>query len=327
MIENMVIIGSGPAGYTAAIYAARAGLNPLMLTGPQPGGQLSTTTIIENYPGFSKGIDAFELITQWQLQAKEFGTRFQDDIVIGIKAKRRISHQPITLLLEGGKQVKTMTVVVATGASAKWLGIPGEDEYKNKGVSSCATCDGWAFKNKEVIVIGGGDTAFEEALYLSNLCSKVHIMHRRTEFKAGSIMVERAVSKNNIHFILDAKPVEFAGDGNKLTTVFYEQHGSKKELNICGAFVAIGHTPNTGFLVDNCDTKFYIQHNGYIVKNDVTANMLEWDYRYYGIDYIPSEGIYAAGDCADDRYRQAITAAGDGCKAAMDAERLSLIHI
>lgn len=323
MIENVVIVGSGPAGYTAAIYAARAGLNPLMLRGPQPGGQLSTTTIIENFPGFPNGIDAFELIQKWEAQATEFGTRIQGDIVTGIRAKRDDPNDPITLLLEGDKEIKTFSVIVATGASAKWLGIPGEDNYKNRGISSCATCDGWAFKNKDIVVIGGGDTAFEEALYLSNLCRKVYILHRRTEFRAGSIMVERAVVKENIYFILDATPMEFLGDEFKLTGVKFKYNVDEHEveLKVDGAFVAIGHTPNTSFLVNNSDTKFYIQRNGYIVKNDVTSNMLEWDYNYSGTDFIPCNGVFAAGDCADDMYRQAITAAGDGCKAAMDAER------
>ena len=329
-IENVVIIGSGPAGYTAAIYAARAGLNPLLLAGPEPGGQLVTTTLVENYPGFAEGIQAFDLIEAWSKQAKHFGTRVKHASVQSVEFQQ-LPNNPHTLYLEGNESIKALSVIVATGAAAKWLGVPGEAEYKNKGISACATCDGFAFRGKNVAVIGGGDAAFEEALYLSNLCSKVYIMHRRSEFRASKIMVERAIDAPNTYFVLDAVVESFYGskDQSKLEGIVYSQSSQSSQLKVDGAFVAIGHTPNTKFLQDQvaCDS------SGYIMTKPATSTNVYFsdDYKinsnlyYYSspaeYPYRAIPGVFAAGDCVDHVYRQAITAAGEGCKAALDAER------
>lgn len=320
MIENTVIIGSGPAAYSAAIYAARAGLKPVIVSGPQPGGQLVTTTDIENYPGFAEGIDAFELITAWKNQALRFGTRIIDATVTSVEHNSDIK----IVFLDNGRYIDTKTVIIATGASAKWLNIEGEEEYKNKGISACATCDGYAFRGKDVVVIGGGDTAFEEALYLSKLCRKVFLMHRREEFRASEIMVDRAKQTENIEFILNAVPQAFVGDGNKLTSILYNWNrdhdceGIEINLDIDGAFVAIGHTPNTAFLNSVCKDKdgYLITTSYYIGAVPLTTCLMSNEFYTSIVD-----GMFAAGDCADRIYRQAVTAAGEGCKAALDAER------
>lgn len=334
-VENVVIVGSGPAGYTAAIYAARAGLHPLLLAGPEPGGQLITTTLVENYPGFAEGIQAFELIEAWSNQAKNFGTCVKYASVQAVDFQK-LPGEFHTLYIEDGKTVKAKTVIIATGASAKWLNVPGEEEYKNRGISACATCDGFAFKNKNVVVIGGGDTAFEEALYLSNLCSKVHILHRRSEFRASTIMVERATNKENIYFLLNAQTESFYGttDQSKLKGLVYWLNGQRYTFDVDGVFVAIGHTPNTRFLSNQvaCDS------SGYVITKPVTSTSVYFDedceqtkrnashnlYFYNNYQECPHRvipGVFAAGDCVDHVYRQAITAAGEGCKAALDAER------
>ena len=320
MVHNIVIIGSGPAAYSAAIYAARAGLKPVIVTGPQPGGQLVTTTEIENYPGFAEGIDAFELITAWKKQALRFGTMIVNATVTSVEHSGDIK----IIFLDNGRYIDTKTVIVATGASAKWLNIEGEEEYKNKGISACATCDGYAFRGKDVVVIGGGDTAFEEALYLSKLCRKVFLMHRREEFRASEIMVNRAKQTENIEFILNATPQAFVGNENKLTSVLYKWNrdndceGIEINLEVDGAFVAIGHTPNTSFLDKVCKDK-----DGYLITTCFYASTVPFTTCLMSdeFDTIIINGMFAAGDCADRIYRQAVTAAGEGCKAALDAER------
>jgi thioredoxin-disulfide reductase len=319
MIEDVVIIGSGPAGYSAAIYAARANLSPLIISGPEPGGQLTTTTIIENYPGFSDGVDAYELIMAWKQQALNFGARTLDNIVVDIFLDSDIK----TIYLDNGKYIDTKTVIIATGASAKWLGIEGEQQYKNKGVSACATCDGYAFRGKDVAVIGGGDTAFEEALYLSKMCRKVYLIHRREEFRASKIMVDRATYAENIYFILNAVPQAFVGDGNKLNSILYkwnrdqECEGIEINLKVDGAFVAIGHIPNTSFLGESV----LKDDSGYLETTLLNAGNTTFTTCLMSPDGDIIDGVYAAGDCADRVYRQAVTAAGEGCKAALDAER------
>lgn len=328
-IENVVIIGSGPAGYTAAIYAARAGLNPLVLAGPEPGGQLVTTSVIENYPGFAEGIDAIALIEAWKKQAQNFGAVVKYNSAVRLKLYQGEFHpydkfmptEPMQVYLEDGTKVATKTIIIATGASARWLNILGEPVYKNKGVSACATCDGWAFRGKDVVVIGGGDTAFEEALYLSKLCRRVYLMHRRQEFRASQVMIDRAVEKNNIYFILDAVPVSFNGDDNKLSSVTYlsKKDNTYHDLDIQGAFVAIGHIPNTQFL-DNADIPVARYTNGYLVQqHGLTSAFRHTPQGINPYEIIP--GVFAAGDCVDSVYRQAVTAAGDGCRAALDAEK------
>jgi thioredoxin reductase (NADPH) len=322
--ENIVIIGSGPAGYTAAIYAARAGLNPLLLAGPEPGGQLITTTVIENYPGFAHGIPAFELIEAWRSQAENFGTRIKYQTVQSVDFRTR--PEPLKLYLEDQSVIETLSVIIATGASAKWLGVSGEEQYKNRGISACATCDGFAFRGKDVAVIGGGDTAFEEALYLSNLCRKVYLIHRRGEtgFRASKIMIERATDKQNIYFVLNAAVQSFYGDDSKLLGINYLQDGEEQTLKVDGAFVAIGHTPNTKFLVDKVAT----DSSGYLITKPETGTTVFFQDEFSEKVHQCIPGVFAAGDCVDRVYRQAVTAAGEGCKAALDAEKyLSTLNI
>ena len=314
-VENVVIIGSGPAGYTAAIYAARAGLKPLLITGPQPGGQLITTTQVENYPGFAEGIDAISLIEAWAKQAANFGTRFLNKVVRSVR-KSSSEEYSITIECVDSSAITAQAVIVATGASAKWLNIPGEEQYKNKGISACATCDGFAFRNKAVAVIGGGDTAFEEALYLSNLCKKVYLVHRRDQFRASTIMVDRVKKNSKIEFILNTSPLEFVGDGHRLNSILCQDNLTCRlfNLEVSGAFVAIGHTPSTEFLNPS-----FLTQGGYIRTDSLNHGTSV--VALYESQQTVVNGLFAAGDCADPIYRQAVTAAGEGCKAALDAER------
>jgi thioredoxin reductase (NADPH) len=296
---SVLILGSGPAGLTAAIYAARANLQPIVLAGHQPGGQLTITSDVENYPGFPDGIQGPELMARFREQAVRFGTRLFD-----VEANRvDFSSRPFRAWA-GGVEYRGQAVIVATGASALWLGLPSEERLRGHGVSACATCDGFFFRDKAVAVVGGGDTALEEALYLTRFASKVHLLHRRDEFRASRIMQARVESHPGIEIhrgvTVDEVPGEESVTGVRLRDV---ASGATRDLGVEGFFVAIGHRPNTapfeGWLAKD--------EKGYLVVEDGTRSRIE--------------GIFIAGDVHDGRYRQAVTAAGDGCRAAIDAER------
>jgi len=303
-VENVVIIGTGCAGLTAAIYTARANLNPLVLEGSQPGGQLTTTSEVENFPGFPEGVDGFMLMDNLRKQATRFGTRFQQSLISEVDFTSRPRK-----LIAGDKTILAHAVIIATGASPRLTGIPGEKElYGGKGVTTCATCDGAFYRNMDVAVIGGGDSAAEEALFLTRFCSKVYLVHRRDELRASKIMADRVLAHEKIEMIWDSVPLAVEGieedavSGLKIKNV---KTDAESVLPIKGLFIAIGHIPNTGPFAPPLET----DENGYFVPaagSPVQTN-------------IP--GVYVAGDCADHVYRQAITAAGMGCQAAIEAER------
>ncbi|MBI5193983.1 MAG: thioredoxin-disulfide reductase [Nitrospirae bacterium] len=300
-IRNVIIIGSGPAGLTAAIYAARADLKPLLIEGPQPGGQLTITTEVENYPGFPEGIDGPQLVMDMRKQAERFGTEF----VYGEITSADFSKQPF-VVQSGDKSFYGQTIIIATGASARWIGIESEKKLMGSGVSGCATCDGFFFKGKEIAVVGGGDTALEEAAFLTRFASKVSIIHRRDQFRASKAMQEKVFSNNKISVVWDSVVGEILGveegrvKGVRLKNV---KNGSVTELSCEGVFIAIGHTPNTKVFKEHIE----LDEQGYIrLKGHTSTNV---------------PGVFAAGDVADPHYRQAITAAGMGCMAAIDAER------
>lgn len=300
----MIIIGSGPAGYTAALYAARAGLQPIVFTGTQPGGQLMITTEVENYPGFPEGIQGPQMMALFEKQAQKFGaTLFQSEIT-----KVDFSQRPFKLW-QNDQLFLTETVIITTGAAAKWIGIESEMTFSGYGVSACATCDGFFFKGKEVIVVGGGDTAMEEALFLTHFCSKVYVVHRRNELRASKIMQERAMQEPRIEFIWDTVVEEILGElkpHKKVTHVRLHNivENQSYEKPIDGVFIAIGHKPNSSIFKNwlETDDLGYIKVLPYSSKTKI-------------------EGVFAAGDVTDHIYRQAITAAGMGCMAAIDAER------
>jgi thioredoxin reductase (NADPH) len=300
-VERVVIIGSGPAGLTAALYTARADLQPLVIAGYEAGGQLMITTEVENYPGFPDGIQGPDLMERFRKQTERFGTRFIDKDVTSVDFSKR----PFILDVEGTK-IHAESVIVATGASAKWLGIESETRLRGHGVSACATCDGFFFKGKEVAVVGGGDTAMEEASFLTKFATKVHVIHRRDRFRASKIMQERVLSHPKISVVWDSDVVEVLGDktveGLQLKNV---KDGNTSKLAVGGLFLAIGHAPNTGFLKGalDVDEKGYIRTHGPL---ETRTNV---------------PGVFVAGDVFDTRYRQAVTAAGSGCKAAIDVER------
>jgi thioredoxin reductase (NADPH) len=300
-IENVVILGSGPAGLTAAIYAARANLKPIVVEGEQPGGQLTITTEVENFPGFPKGILGPELMIQFREQAARFGTRFVTGNVKSVDFKQH----PLAIEFSNGDKVLTKTLIIATGASAKWLGLESEKRFMGRGVSGCATCDGFFFKNKPVAVVGGGDTAMEEANFLTKFASSVTVIHRRNQLRASQIMQERARKNPKIRFIWDTEVIDILGDKAveklKLKNL---KTGEISEIAVDGVFIAIGHEPNTA--------PFRGQ-----LKMD-TAGYLWVD---PGSTRTSIPGVFAAGDVADHVYRQAVTAAGTGCMAALDAER------
>ncbi|WP_303673310.1 thioredoxin-disulfide reductase [Vampirovibrio chlorellavorus] len=305
MAENhykVVIIGSGPAGWTAAIYAARANLSPLVLQGTQPGGQLTITTDVENFPGFPEGIMGPELMEKFQAQAERFGTKVVYDTVTEVDFSKR----PFTVMADEGTYTAD-TVIVATGASAKWIGLESEKKLMGHGVSSCATCDGAFFRGKEVIVVGGGDTAMEEANFLTRFCAKVVVVHRRDSLRASKIMQDRAFANPKIEFIWDTAIEEIVGSketgvtGVKLKNL---KSGEVTDFATQGVFVAIGHQPNTGIF----EGKLELHPNGYLKVQPGTAST-------------SVEGVFGCGDVTDHHYRQAITAAGTGCMAAMDAEK------
>jgi thioredoxin reductase (NADPH) len=302
-MENVVIIGSGCAGWTAALYTARANLSPLVLTGKQPGGLLTTTSLVENFPGFPEGVDGYELMTRMQKQAERFGARSSFGLVEAVDFSKR----PFTLTVDGEKIVAE-TVIIATGASHRHMGVPGEDLLESKGVTYCATCDGAlpVFRNQPLVVVGGGDSACEEALYLTRFGSVIHLVHRRDQLRASKIMADRTLSNPKIKPVWDSVVTEVLDvKQDKVTAVKLKnvKTGAESVLNCAGVFVAIGHGPNTDIFKGQIE----LGENGYITpkKGSMTS--------------VP--GVFVAGDCADQVYRQAITAAGAGCAAAIDAER------
>ncbi|MAI76894.1 MAG: thioredoxin-disulfide reductase [Pelagibacteraceae bacterium TMED65] len=300
--EKILIIGSGPAGYTAAIYAARAGLAPLLISGLEPGGQLTITTEVENFPGFENPIQGPWLMEQMKKQAETYGTRILNDYVKSVDFQAK-THK----ILTEKSEFESHTVVIATGAKAKWLGVDGEEKYRGFGVSACATCDGFFFKNKIVAVAGGGNTAVEEALFLSNLCSKVILIHRRDNLRAEKILQKRLFEKDNIEFLWDSNVKKIQGDIDKkiLTSLLVEnkKNSEVKEIKIDGFFVAIGHSPTT----DIFKKELEMDSDGYIItKADSTKTSID--------------GVFAAGDVTDRIFRQAVTAAGMGCMSALEAE-------
>jgi thioredoxin reductase (NADPH) len=302
---DVIIIGSGSAGYTAAIYACRAGRKTLVLAGSIPGGQLMITSEVENYPGFPEGVLGPELMEKFRRQAERFGPEIVYDDVSFVD----FSSRPFKIVA-GGKTYEGKSVIIATGADAKWLGLPSETKFRGRGVSSCATCDGFFFKGKDVVTVGGGDTAMEEANFLANITNSVTVVHRRDMLRASKIMQERATANPKIHFIWDSAVKEITGD-DKVTGVQLHnlKNGKDSHVKAEGVFVAIGYEPNTGFLKG----KIELDSQGYVVtRRDTETNV---------------PGVFAAGDVRDHKYRQAITAAADGCKAAIDADRFLAEHV
>jgi len=301
---RLLILGSGPAGLTAAIYAARAGLKPVLVHGLQPGGQMTITTDVENYPGFADVIQGPWLMEQMQKQAEHVGTEFVHDLITDVDFSKR----PFTLKGDSGETYLADAMIISTGAQAKWLGLPSEQKFQGFGVSACATCDGFFYRGKDVIVIGGGNTAVEEALYLAGLAKSVTIVHRRDEFRAEKILQTRLFNKDNIEVIWDHTLEEILGDENPLGVTGARlknvKTGATKDLKADGVFIAIGHQPSTELFVG----KLKMKDHGYLVTApDSTATEIP--------------GVYAAGDVTDDIYRQAVTAAGMGCMAALEAEK------
>ena len=299
--KNLIILGSGPAGYSAGIYAARAGLNPILITGLEVGGQLTTTTEVENWPGDAHGLMGPDLMDRMKKHAETFGVKIINDHIEQVD----FSSKPMTL--KGNNEYSCNSLIIATGASALYLGLESEQKYLGRGVSACATCDGFFYKDKEVCVVGGGNTAAEEALYLSNICSKVHLIHRRDKLRAEQILQDRifekeAEEKIEVHWNSQLK--EVLGDDNLVTGILLD---SGKEINLDGVFIAIGHKPNTDIFESKLEMK-----NGYIIINS-------------GLDGNATQtsmaGVFASGDVADSVYRQAVTSAGSGCMAALDAQK------
>jgi thioredoxin reductase (NADPH) len=299
-MEKVVIIGAGAAGYTAAIYCARANLEPLVIEGMQPGGQLTTTTEVENFPGFPEGVDGTVLMDQFKRQAERFGAKFmQYDAV----AKADFSERPFKLEMMAGDPIEAETVIIATGATAKYLGLESEQKFMGRGVSACATCDGAFYKDVPVVIVGGGDTACEEAMFLTRFASKVTLVHRRDQLRASKIMAERTMNHEKIEIAWDSVIDEILGDDSGVTGVRIKnvKTGETTDLEAAGYFSAIGHKPNT-----EAFGQLDMDETGYLIADGVKTKF---------------EGVYAAGDVADSVYRQAVTAAGTGCAAALEAER------
>lgn len=299
---KVLIIGSGPAGYTAAIYAARAGLSPVLYTGGQPGGQLTITNDVENYPGYPDGINGPQMMIDFQKQAERFGTKVHYGLITSVD----FSGYPLKVVVDDKAEVIAESVIIATGASAKYLGIPSETTYNNRGVSACAVCDGYFYRGKEVAVVGAGDSAAEESTYLAKLCPKVHLIVRRDEMRASKIMQQRVLNTPNIQIHWNTETEEILGDNSGVTGVrlVNNKTGKKSTLAVQGFFLAIGHKPNT----------------------DIFKGILDMDETGY-IKVLPGStktnvpGVFAVGDAADKVYRQAVTAAGTGCMGALDAEK------
>ena len=301
-----LIIGSGPAGYTAAIYASRANMNPILYEGMQRGGQLTITSMVENFPGYPEGRMGGDIMEDIRQQALRFGAEIREGEILSVDFSKR----PFRCTADDGTQIEAETVIIATGASARWLGLPSEKEYNGSGVSTCATCDGFFYKGKDVAVIGGGDTAAEDATYLAGLCRKVYMVHRRDQLRASQFMQEKVFATNNIEMVWNHIPLEILGEGDKfsksVTGLRLQNVQTKAEqtLAVDGVFVAIGHQPNTAFLKGQVE----LDEQGYIkVDNPSSATNIP--------------GVFAAGDVCDPNYRQAIVAAGKGCVAGMDVER------
>ena len=301
--EKVVIIGSGAAGLTAAIYAARANLNPLVIEGIQPGGQLTITTDVENYPGYADVVQGPWMMEQMKLQAIKVGARIISDIVTKVDFNNDIKN----IILDSKKIFECETVIITTGAQAKWLGLESENQFNGKGVSACATCDGFFYRNKEVAVIGGGNTAVEEALYLSNICSKVTLVHRRDKLRSEQILQKRLFAKENIEIVWDSVVSQIKGDENGVNALELLSTNSKEKklIKLDGVFIAIGHVPSTEPFKNSID----MDNEGYIIAKKP------------GTSFTNVDGVFAAGDCVDKIYRQAVTAAGMGCMAALDAEK------
>ena len=297
-----LIIGSGPAGYTAAIYASRAGLHPVMYMGGQPGGQLTTTTEVDNFPGYPTGVDGPTMMIDLENQAKRFGT----DVRHGLAEKVDFTSQPKKVWIDNGDEIEADSIIIATGASAKWLGLEGETTYNGLGVSACAVCDGFFYRNQIVAVVGAGDTAAEEASYLANLCTKVHMIVRRDEMRASLIMQDRVKNNPKIEIHWNSETEEILGDSTGVTGIRLKNRvsGATEEIALTGFFVAIGHQPNTSIFKD----VLAMDEQEYLIteKGSTRTNV---------------EGVFACGDVQDSTYRQAVTAAGTGCMAAFDAER------
>jgi thioredoxin reductase (NADPH) len=304
---RLLILGSGPAGYTAAVYAARAALEPVIITGVEVGGQMTTTTEVDNWPGDDQGVMGPELMERMKRHAERFGTKLVNDQVDRVE----LGARPFRLFC-GAAEYTCDALIIATGASAKYLGLPSEEAYKGRGVSACATCDGFFFRNQPVAVVGGGNTAVEEALYLANIASRVTVVHRRNEFRAEQIMIDKLLERSrtgNVEIVWDHVLDEVQGDGNGVVGVrlAHARTGAKREVPVQGVFIAIGHTPNTKIFEGQIEME-----GGYIVTRTG---------RHGFATATSVEGVFAAGDVADPVYRQAVTSAGSGCMAALDAER------
>lgn len=303
---SCLIIGSGPAGYTAAIYASRAGLNPVLYQGAQPGGQLTITTEVDNYPGYPDGVSGPEMMIQFENQAKRFGA----DIRYGMVTEVDFTGYPHKVIVDGKKEIIADSVIVSTGASAKWLGLEDEERLNGRGVSACAVCDGFFFRGQDVVVVGAGDTAAEEASYLAKLCRKVYLLVRRDEMRASKIMQKRLETLANVEILWNTETVKLNGEeGLESVVVKNNKTGEENVLAATGFFVAIGHKPNT----DIFKGYLHMDETGYIqtIKGTATTNI---------------KGVFACGDAQDNVYRQAVTAAGTGCMAALDAERFLAEH-
>ena len=301
---KVLIIGSGPAGYTAAIYLSRANLAPVLYEGIEPGGQLTTTTEVENFPGFPEGIDGPELMARMRAQAERLGA----DLRSGIITKADLTQRPFRVEVDGEKVILAETLIVSTGATAKYLGLPSETKFRGQGVSACATCDGFFYRKKDVAVVGGGDTACEEATYLASLCRKVYMIVRKPFLRASKAMQERVFNTPNIEVLFEHNTVEVLGDDSGVTGALLRRNdGAERTIDIAGFFLAIGHHPNTELFAG----QLALNEEGYIKVEGNTSKT-------------SVEGVFAAGDVKDPHYRQAITAAGSGCVAALDCERFLL---
>ncbi len=299
-----LIIGSGPAGYTSAIYTSRANLSPVLYQGLEPGGQLTTTTEIENFPGYPEGTDGNAMMDDLRRQAERFGA----DIRTGIITSVDLSSRPFHVVVDGSHEISAESIIISTGATAKYLGLPSETKYRGQGVSACATCDGFFYRKKDVAVVGGGDTACEEATYLASICRQVYLIVRKDHLRASKAMQERVFNTPNIEVLFEHTTAEVLGDENGVTgALLRHTDGTERQIDVMGFFVAIGHHPNTELFAGQIE----LDAEGYIVTKPNTSKC-------------SVEGVFAAGDVKDPHYRQAITAAGSGCIAALDCERFLL---